>query len=139
MFATSPADSVHALDYSALAAPEVTFWTARAGEQLLACGALQQCSSDSGEIKSMRTAAAARGQGIATQLLERIEAEAKRRGYKFLYLETGSDGFFAPARRLYARHGFTECPPFGNYVPDPCSVFMRLDLLNHTQSGEAAE
>ncbi|RYJ07213.1 MAG: GNAT family N-acetyltransferase, partial [Actinomycetales bacterium] len=43
-------------------------------------------------------------------------------------LETGSQDYFAPARRLYARHGFVECGPFGDYVVDPSSVFMSLGL-----------
>ncbi len=29
---------------------------------------------------------------------------------------------------LYAREGFTECPPFGSYRADPHSVFMTLML-----------
>jgi putative acetyltransferase len=43
-------------------------------------------------------------------------------------LETGTEDYFAPARRLYLRHGFTECPPFGDYRLDPNSVFMELRL-----------
>lgn len=136
MFATSPADSVHALDHSALSEPGVTFWTARDGEQLLSCGALQQMDPFHAEIKSMRTTPAARGRGVATLLLERIVAEARHRGYKCLYLETGSHEFFAPARRLYARQGFTQCPPFGSYVPDPHSVFMLLELSDNYQPEE---
>ena len=46
-------------------------------------------------------------------------AEARARGYQRLSLETGTQEFFAPARRLYRRHGFTECPPFGDYRLDP--------------------
>jgi putative acetyltransferase len=45
-----------------------------------------------------------------------------------LSLETGSWPYFAPARALYARHGFLECPPFGEYRPDRNSVFMTLAL-----------
>lgn len=132
MFATSPAESVHALGHSALSGQDVTFWTAREGERLLSCGALKQFGPAHGEVKSMRTTPAARGRGMAALLLEHLVAEARRRRYTCLYLETGSDEFFAPARRLYARHGFTQCPPFGSYVPDPHSVFMRLDLRDMT-------
>jgi putative acetyltransferase len=45
-----------------------------------------------------------------------------------LSLETGSWEYFRPARALYKSHGFVECSPFGDYVPDPNSVFMSLDL-----------
>ena len=128
MFATSPADSVHALDHSALSAPGITFWTAREDGLLLGCGALKQLDNSAGEIKSMRTTPAARGRGIAALLLTRILADARERGFEQLYLETGSEEFFAPARRLYDRHGFTDCPPFADYTLDPHSVFMQRTL-----------
>jgi len=126
MFATSPAESVHALDHSALSHESITFWTAREDGVLLGCGALKRLSPGQAEIKSMRTTASARGRGVATLLLEHIVAAAARLGYERLSLETGTEDYFAPARRLYARHGFTECPPFGDYTLDPHSVFMEL-------------
>ncbi|PXA70058.1 GNAT family N-acetyltransferase [Cryobacterium arcticum] len=129
MFATSPAESVHALDHSALAAPEITFWTAREDGVLLGCGALKLLADGQGEIKSMRTTPAARGRGIATLLLTHIVDEARGRRLEQLFLETGAEDFFAPARRLYTRHGFTDCPPFADYRLDPHSVFMRLTLV----------
>jgi putative acetyltransferase len=128
MYATSPAESVHALDHAALSGPTITFWTARQEEELLGCGALKEIGPGEGEIKSMRTAAHARGRGVATLLLARIQADARERGYTRLFLETGSQEFFAPARRLYQRHGFEECAPFAGYAPDPNSVFMTQDL-----------
>ena len=128
MFATSPADSVHALDHAALSAPGISFWTARESEALLGCGALKPFSATQAEIKSMRTTATARGRGVAALLLTRILADARERNLEQLYLETGTEDFFAPARRLYARHGFTVCPPFADYVLDPHSVFMTLAL-----------
>lgn len=131
MYATSPPESVHALDLDALRAPAITFWTARASSDgtLLGCGALKELgAATEGEIKSMRTAAAARGQGVAAAVLAAILTEAKRRDYVRINLETGAEDFFAPARRLYARHGFLECGPFADYVLDPNSVFMTLPL-----------
>lgn len=147
MFATSPPESVHALDASALAGPTITFWTARANEDppgsgaplgrgtllehgtLLGCGALKRLDSPkTAELKSMRTATAARGRGVATLMLLHIVGCARAEQLERIYLETGSDDYFAPARRLYARHGFTECQPFANYTLDPSSVFMVLEL-----------
>jgi len=126
MRAVSPPESCHALDLDGLRAEAVTFWTARRDDDatLLGCGALLELSADEGEIKSMRTAPAARRAGVAAALLSTIMNEAKRRGYDRLSLETGSQDFFVPARQLYARHGFRECAPFGSYVDDPNSVFM---------------
>lgn len=136
MFATSPAESVHALDHTALLAPSVTFWTARDDDgTLLGCGALKELDGGPtgaggahGEIKSMRTAGPARGRGVASALLDVVLAEAERRGYARVSLETGTQDYFEPARRLYARHGFAGCGPFGSYVLDPNSVFMTLEL-----------
>lgn len=133
MFATSPAESVHALDQSALSGPSITFWTAREDGGLLGCGALKLLDSAPGlgrhgEIKSMRTTASARGRGVATLMLRHILDDARTRKLERVLLETGSEEYFAPARRLYFRHGFTECPPFADYVLDPNSVFMELRL-----------
>lgn len=129
MFATSPAESVHALDPSALAAPGITFWTARdSAGALLGCAALKQLSGSDGELKSMRTTTAARGRGVATAVLTHVLAAATDRGILTVHLETGTEDYFAPARRLYERAGFVECTPFADYVLDPHSVFYRLAL-----------
>jgi putative acetyltransferase len=130
MRAVSPPESCHALDLEGLRAEAVTFWTARSDGDatLLGCAALLELSADEGEIKSMRTAPAARRTGVAAALLRTIMDEAQRRGYGRLSLETGSQDFFVPARELYARHGFRVCAPFGRYVDDPNSVFMARPL-----------
>lgn len=132
---TSPPESVHALDLDGLRAPEVTFWTVWDGATLLGCGALKQLDPAQGEIKSMHTAAAARGRGVARAMLAHILAEARARGYRRLSLETGSMAAFAPARALYARFGFRDCPPFGDYLLDPNSVFMTLELQPEAITG----
>jgi putative acetyltransferase len=128
MFATSPAESVHALDVSGLAVPEVTFWTIADGDIILGCVALKELDPRHGELKSMRTDAAARGRGLGARLLEHVLAESARRGYRRVSLETGTQEFFRPARTLYAKYGFRECGPFADYRLDPNSVFMTLEL-----------
>ena len=70
----------------------------------------------------MRTTAGARGRGVATLMLRHILEDARARNLERLYLETGTEDYFAPARRLYVRNGFTECPPFAGYALDPNSV-----------------
>ena len=124
MRSISPPESVHALDLDGLRAPGVSFWTAWSGPRLLGCGALKELDPRHGEIKSMRTAAAHRRSGVARAVLAHIVAEARRRGYARLSLETGSQGAFAPARRLDESFGFGRCPPFEGYAEDPNSVFM---------------
>jgi len=128
MFATSPAESVHALDRAALAAAEIRFWTAREGSALVGCGALKELSAAHAELKSMRTAEEARGRGVAAGLLAHLLDDARQRGVEQVSLETGTQDYFAPARRLYLRNGFVECPPFAAYSVDPSSVFLTIRL-----------
>jgi putative acetyltransferase len=80
------------------------------------------------EVKSMRMHPDRRGHGIARRLLERVVADATRRGVARLSVETGAVDFFARARALYAANGFTPCPPFGTYCLDPNSTFMSRTL-----------
>lgn len=127
MQATSPPESVHALDLEALRSNDITFWSVRQGDQLLGCGALKTLDTLSGEIKSMRTVKNHLRKGVASKLLQHIIDIAERRGYLHLFLETGSMEAFAAARQLYEHHGFVECAPFADYVEDPNSVFYRLD------------
>ena len=128
MHALSPPESVHALDLGALRARDVTFWSAWDGAALLGCAALRELDARHGEVKSMRTSRAHLRRGAARAMLAHVVAVARARGYERLSLETGSMPAFAPARALYAGFGFTDCPPFGDYVEDPYSVFMMLDL-----------
>ena len=128
MRSLSPPESIHALDLDGLRVPEVTFWTVWQDDALAGCGALKQLSASDGEIKSMHTAAAHRGKGIAEAMLLHILEEARRQRLRRLSLETGSQPGFEPARRLYAKHGFAFCGPFADYEEDPNSVFMTLTL-----------
>lgn len=128
MHALGPPESVHALDLDALRRPDITFWTAWDGTLLLGCGALMALSPTHGEVKSMRTPEAHRRTGAGRALLMHIIEVARSRGYESLSLETGSVAAFWPAHRLYESVGFTRVGPFGSYVDDPNSVFMRLVL-----------
>lgn len=83
---------------------------------------------DCGEIKAMRTADAHRRRGVGSRILEHILGEARRRGYRRVFLETGAMPEFALARALYGHHGFSLRGPFGDYADDPNSVFMALEL-----------
>jgi len=128
MAAVTPPESMHAMDVAALRAPGVLFWTAVEGPHIVGCGALKPLSQRHGEVKSMRTARAHRGRGIASAVLAVVIEEASRQGMTRLSLETGSSRFFEPARGLYLKHGFEYCGPFGSYCEDPNSVFMTREL-----------
>jgi len=120
--------SAHALDLTELQSPDISFWTIWDDETLWGVGALKRLSADHGEVKSMYTAQSVRGRGAGSAMLRHIIATARVSGMSRLSLETGSWEYFRPAHALYRSHGFVECPPFADYVLDPNSVFMSLDL-----------
>lgn len=120
--------SAHALDLSGLKSPDIRFWSVWDEESVVAIGALKRISQSHGEVKSMHTAQSHRRKGAGSLLLGHIINQARQMALSRLSLETGSWPYFLPAHAFYKRHGFVECPPFGNYVADPNSVFMTLDL-----------
>ena len=135
MRATSPPESVHALDMARLRQPEIRFWTAwlpdetaPAPGRLVGTGALKHLDDGHAELKSMRTAASVRGQGVGRAVLDHILGQAVDLGYQHISLETGSQPFFEPTHQLYLRYGFADCAPFGSYGPDPHSRFMSRTL-----------
>jgi putative acetyltransferase len=131
MHEITPAGSVYALDLDRLRVPEITFWNARLDGQLVGCVALKEFGATDnrqGEIKSMHTMKELRGKGVARALVGHLLSEAKQRGLKSLWLETGKTAGFLPAQKLYEGFGFKTCGPFGDYKLDPHSLYMSLDL-----------
>jgi putative acetyltransferase len=134
---TQPED-VHALDVDALLDPVVTFFSFRAEGELLGVAALKRLDAAHGEIKSMHTAAAARGRGVGRALVDHLLEVARERGYRKVSLETGGGPAFAPARRLYTSVGFTPCGPFADFRPGPESTYMALCLDGSASAGHGA-
>ena len=129
MHANSPPGHVFALDWSGLQQPEISFYALWEGEDLLGVGALKELEPGMGEIKSMRTADAHLRKGVGAAILEHIIAEAQRRGYRRLSLETGSGPAFEPAITLYRKYGFTEGGAFDGYEKSPFNQFLHLELV----------
>lgn len=125
MQALFPPEDNFYLDVADLVAPHIHFFTAREGDTILGTGALA-IKDSYGEVKSMFVAEPARGKGVADALLRQIEDQARKEGLPLLRLETGN--VLHAAHRLYARHGFTECGPFGDYGAAKSSVFMEKRL-----------
>lgn len=134
MRSQSPAESCHVLPAEDLATDDVSLFALRDQSQLLAIGALRNFG-DWGELKSMHTAKEARGRGAGRAMLTALMQEARMLGFKHLSLETGSGQEHLAARRLYEKAGFSKCPPFGDYVADPLSVFMTRALEAPAHSG----
>ena len=70
-----PEDNFY-LDIDDLVAPNIRFFTARDGTQIVGTGALM-VKADYGEVKSMFVSGAARGKGVAAALLRQIEDTAR--------------------------------------------------------------
>jgi putative acetyltransferase len=126
--AVTPPGSAHVFDVSRLKQPDVFFWSVWNEETLMGTGALKLLDATHGEIKSMHTLQTARRSGVGAAMLHHIMGQAKLKKLNRLSLETGSFEFFAPARALYARYGFEECAPFGDYTVDPHSTFMTREI-----------
>ena len=124
----TPKCSAHVFTVEKLAAPDIDFWAAWDGDTLLGVGAMKPLDPTHGEVKSMHTSGDARRRGVGSAMLMHIIETSRARGLTRLSLETGSFGYFEPAVALYKAHGFEECEPFGDYKPDPNSVFLTLNL-----------
>ncbi|MEP3347283.1 MAG: GNAT family N-acetyltransferase [Litoreibacter sp.] len=124
-----PSESNHYLSIDALCVPEVHFFAARDGDTALGCGAFKTMG-DYGEVKSIFTAEAGRGRGVASAILTQIDAQARELGLASLKLETGD--LLHAAHKLYAKHGFTPCGPFGDYEANKSSIYMEKSLAAST-------
>lgn len=125
---STPAGNAHALDAVGLAASDITFFTAWAGDALAGMAALRTLDATHAEVKSMRTHPDHLRRGVAATLLAHLVSVAKARGITRLSLETGTAPMFAAANRLYEREGFTDCDAFGGYPSSSHNRFMMIAM-----------
>jgi putative acetyltransferase len=128
MRGSSPKETVYVLDRAALDVPEVRFFAAWDGEELMGFGALKDLGGTSGEIKSMRTHPDHLRAGVGAAVLDHIVSVARARGYLRISLETGSGEAYAAARALYRTRGFVDGGAFGDYVQSAFNQFLHLEL-----------
>jgi putative acetyltransferase len=67
-----------------------------------------------------------RGKGLAKKIMFELEYLMADRGLAWARLETGIHQ--TEAIGLYEALGYSMCEPFGDYLPDPLSVFMEKKL-----------
>ena len=120
-----PAESNHHLPADAFRAANIRFFVARDGAAAIGTGAVV-LNGDWAELKAMWVAPHARGRGVSKALLAALETAARAAGIAWLRLETGIANH--EALGLYAASGFLPGAPFGDYRPDPLSVFMHKTL-----------
>ena len=117
-----PPEENYYLSIDELCAPHIHMFSASVDNVVYGCAALAMVA-DYGELKSMFVAEAARGTGIADQLMNAIIDDAKSQSLAAVKLETGDK--LVAACKLYARHGFIRCAPFGSYTANETSIFMQ--------------
>jgi putative acetyltransferase len=121
-----PAESNHLLDIETLRQPEMRFFAAHRGDEVVAIGGCW-LHGEYAEVKRIYVAPAARGLGLAKLMMQRIEAEAMACGRLLARLETGIHQ--PESLGLYRRLGYVDRGAFGDYpTDDPNSVFMEKVL-----------
>lgn len=124
-----PAESNHLDGPEVLAAPNVHLVGGWQGDRLVACGAVKLLDDGGtayGEIKRVWVRPEHRGQGWSRRIMAALHAHLRDRGVGLARLETGIHQ--PEALALYRALGYVERPPFGDYRPDPLSLFMELRL-----------
>jgi putative acetyltransferase len=125
----TPPEHSFALDVDALAQPGVAFFSCRdADGTLLGVGAIKELDPAHVEIKSMHTAAEARGRGVGRAVLDQLLSAARSRGYQRVSLETGTTPGFTAARAMYVSRGFVPAEPFAQYFRTGDNTFYTLAL-----------
>jgi putative acetyltransferase len=124
----TPPEHSFALNVDGLLDPKVTFVSFRDDGAVLGVAAIKELDADHAEVKSMHTAAEARGRGVGRALLGHLLDTARARGYRRVSLETGTTPGFAAARALYESAGFTPAGPFGGYPQTGDNTFYSLAL-----------
>ena len=76
----------------------------------VACGGVKRLSHDTGEIKRMFVAPAARSRGHARRMLGALESAARDLGYVRVRLDTGAAQ--PHAQHLYASAGYCSIPDY---------------------------
>ena len=123
-----PPESIHQEDPQLLLAKNTYFIGAYIQQTLLGIGAVKifDASPGYGEIKNLFVDPNHRGQGASRVIMRALEQSLIDSNIRLCCLETGPSQ--PESIGLYTSLGYHQCPPYGNYKPDPLSVFMQKEL-----------
>jgi putative acetyltransferase len=127
-----PSEQRHGLDLGAILQPHIRFFVAKRDGVAVGCSGVALFAGFA-EVKRMYVREAARGQGVADAILERLTDVTLDAGLRLLRLETGTEQ--GAAIRFYRRSGFQACAAFEPYALMPAqsvaaSVFMEKWLVS---------
>ena len=123
-----PVESIHQEDPQQLLAKNVHFIGAYLQQALLGIGAVKLIGAASGygEIKNLFVDPRYRGQGVSRIIMSALEQHLIDNKITLCRLETGPGQ--PESIGLYKSLGYQDCPLYGDYEPDPLSVFMQKKL-----------
>lgn len=107
-------DKAPSPDMAAMTPPRGAFVIARLAGHAVACGALTTLAPGIGEIKRVWVSPQARGRGVASRLMDALEARASSLGLRTLRLDTNRA--LAEAHGMYLRRGYR---PIAAYNDNP--------------------
>ncbi len=93
-------------DPAEMTPPKGWFVVARLEGAAVGCGALKRLDAAFGEVKRVWTSPSVRGMGIASRIMNRLEALAAEIGFRSVRLDT--NGTLTEARALYLNRGYRE-------------------------------
>ena len=123
-----PPESIHQEDPQRLLDTDTYFIGAYLERKLLGIGAVKNVDASPayGEIKNLFVDPRQRGKGASRLIMNALEQSLVDSNIMLCCLETGSGQ--AESIGLYQSLGYQQCPPYGDYKPDPLSVFMEKEL-----------
>ncbi|NUT34570.1 MAG: GNAT family N-acetyltransferase [Hamadaea sp.] len=107
--------------------PKARFVVAYVMGEPVGCGAIVTVAPGVAEIKRMWVRTANRRTGVGRRILAALERRAQAEEHDTVILETGRRQPEAIA--LYEEMGYTEIPPYGEYVGNPTSVCFEKKLI----------
>lgn len=92
----------------------------------VACGSFKMYDEDHAELKRIFTDPSCRNMGLGSEVVRRLEARAKIKGYGWCILETGK--MLEAAHHVYKKAGYKVIENYGQYSDMPDSICMERKI-----------
>ena len=123
-----PTESINQDDPEYLVNGDMYFIGAYDGESLCGIGGVKimHDNPDYGEIKNLFVDPVCRGRGVSKIIMSALEDYLINNKINLCRLETGVSQ--PESLGLYHRLGYQDRDAYGDYVPDPLSIFMEKEI-----------